>query len=150
MRVEQKNLPRGSPIGIMRLAKWWQTVVAREEFFLSHPHTNNGFCFLIISHLILKTWKRFPDIPELAKMRHGEVILTLQWRHGSTCDQRVADVQLLVFYLSHGLIQVCEIELSHMGKNNGNPNLVCENNISWVTSYTFTIAVSFCPSLFLS
>ena len=29
-------------------------------------------------------------------------------------------------YLSHGLVRVCEIELSHMGKNNGNPDLVCE------------------------
>ena len=30
------------------------------------------------------------------------------------------------FYLSHGLVRVCEIELSHMGKNNGNSYLVCE------------------------
>ena len=35
------------------------------------------------------------------------------------------------FYLSHGLVPVCqielsEIELSHMGKNNGNQNLVYE------------------------
>ena len=30
------------------------------------------------------------------------------------------------FYLSLGLVRVCEIKLSHMGKNNGNPDLVCE------------------------
>ena len=30
-------------------------------------------------------------------------------------------------YLSRGLVQICEIELSHMGKNKGNPNLVCQN-----------------------
>ena len=30
------------------------------------------------------------------------------------------------FYLSLGLVQVCEIELSHMGKNKGNPDQVCE------------------------
>ena len=29
-------------------------------------------------------------------------------------------------YLSHRLVWVCEIELSHMGKNKGNPDLVCE------------------------
>ena len=39
-------------------------------------------------------------------------------------DQRAVSVRLFVFYLSHGLVQVCEIELSHMGKNNGNPDLV--------------------------
>ena len=33
---------------------------------------------------------------------------------------------LFVFYLFHGLVQVCEIELSYMGENNGNPDLVCE------------------------
>ena len=35
-------------------------------------------------------------------MRHGDVILTLQRRHGSTCDQGAADVWLFVFYLSRG------------------------------------------------
>ena len=33
-------------------------------------------------------------------------------------------------YLSHGLAWVCEIEFSHMGKYNGNPDLVCENDLS--------------------
>ena len=37
--------------------------------------------------------------------------------------QRVA-----VFYLSHGLVRVIEKEISHMGKNNGNPDLVREKN----------------------
>ena len=32
---------------------------------------------------------------------------------------------LFVFYLSLGLVWVCEIEISHMGKNNGNSDLVC-------------------------
>ena len=40
--------------------------------------------------------------------------------------QRVADVWLFVFYLSNGLVRVCEIEFSHMSKNNKNPDLVCE------------------------
>ena len=32
----------------------------------------------------------------------------------------------LFFYLPHGLVWVSEIELSHMGKNNCYPDLVCE------------------------
>ena len=53
-------------------------------------------------------------------------IFTLQWRHESTCGQRADHVRLFVFYLSLGLVRVCEIELSHMGKNSGNSDLVCE------------------------
>ena len=30
-------------------------------------------------------------------------------------------------YLSNGLVRACEIQLSHIGKNNGSPDLVCEN-----------------------
>ena len=36
-------------------------------------------------------------------------------------------MRLFVLYLFLGLIWVCEIEISHMGKNNGNPVLVREN-----------------------
>ena len=39
----------------------------------------------------------------------------------------VRDRRVAVFYLSHGPVWVYEIEMCHMGKNNGNPNLVCEN-----------------------
>ena len=41
-------------------------------------------------------------------------------------DRHVASVRLFDFYLSLGLVWVCEIEKSHMGKNNENPDLVCE------------------------
>ena len=34
------------------------------------------------------------------------------------------------FNLSHGLVGVFEMELSQMGKNNGNPYLVCKNTLS--------------------
>ena len=47
---------------------------------LSHPHTNNGFFFLLTTkYLILyeKDMKRLPENPEFAEMRHGDVILTL-------------------------------------------------------------------------
>ena len=35
----------------------------------------------------------------------------------------------VLFDLSHGLVRVCE--RSHMGVNNVNPDLVCENIICW-------------------
>ena len=51
-----------------------------------------------VVHFILekKTWTRLSENPEFAYIRHGDVILTLHWCHGSTCDQCVADVQLFV------------------------------------------------------
>ena len=45
----------------------------------------------------------------------------------------MCDVRLFVFLLlffPHGLVQVCEKELSNMGKINRNPDLVCENTSS--------------------
>ena len=40
------------------------------------------------------------------------------------------------FYLSLGLVWVCEKEISHMGKNNGNSNLVCEKELSHMGKLT--------------
>ena len=70
-----------------------------------------------------KNNKRLPGNSEFAGMRHGDVILTLQLRHGSTCDQRAANIFLI---FPTGFVRVCEVELSHMGKNDGNSDLVCE------------------------
>ena len=35
----------------------------------------------------------------------------------------------LLVYLTYGLVRVCEIEFSHMGKSKGNPDLVCEKKV---------------------
>ena len=35
-------------------------------------------------------------------------------------------VRMFVFYLSNGLVGVCEIELYHISKNSGNPDLLCK------------------------
>ena len=51
------------------------------RFFLSHPHTNNGFFFLLTTKYLISYWKnckRLPENHEYAEMRHGEVISTLQ------------------------------------------------------------------------
>ena len=60
VKVGQKNPSRGSPIGITWLAEWWQTVIARDDFFPSLSNTNNGsfFLFAIICQNFLNTLKR--------------------------------------------------------------------------------------------
>ena len=62
-----------------------------------------------------------------------------------SCGQRAA----VFFYFSNELVWTFEIELSHMGKNKGNPNLVCEkkknrsqcHHISNPTAVTNTLLI---------
>ena len=52
-----------------------------ERIFLSHPHTNHGLFFLHYTNFLILYWKnmkRLVENPEFGKMRHGDVILTLQ------------------------------------------------------------------------
>ena len=79
----QKNPSRRSPIGIMRT-----TGDHERRILLFHPHTNIGFSFFLTTKQLILFWKN----PQYAEMRHGDVILTLQLRHGSTCDRRATDV----------------------------------------------------------
>ena len=51
------------------------------RFFLSHPHTQDGYLFLLTTkYLILycKHIKKLSENPKLAEIQHGDVILTLQ------------------------------------------------------------------------
>ena len=52
------------------------------RIFLSHPHGNNGLFFLLTTKYLILYWKThekdFQENLECAKMRHGDVILTLQ------------------------------------------------------------------------
>ena len=52
--------------------------------------------------------------------------MVTSYLYNDVTDRRAASVRLFVFYLSLGLVWVCEIETSHMGENNRNPDLVCE------------------------
>ena len=52
--------------------------------------------------------KRLPENPEYAEMRHVKMTLRI------ACGRHTA----VRFYLSHGLVRVCEKELFCMGKNN--------------------------------
>ena len=99
------------------------------RIFLSLPHTNNGFFFLLTTHFILERREKVS--------RKSWICRDVKWwRHfnitiASRIDVRPAcgwEAAVRFFYLSNGLVRVCEIELSHIGKSNGNPNLVCENN----------------------
>ena len=79
--------------------------------FLSHPHTNYGLfsCSPLIPAFYIgkKTRKWFPENPEFAEMRHGDV------NYNDATDLRATDVRLFVFCLSHGLVWVCEINRIH-------------------------------------
>ena len=73
------------------------------RIFLSHPHTNNGFFFLLTTKYLILYWKnmkRLPENPEYAEVRRDDVTLTL---HDVT-DRRAASVRRFVFYLSLGLV----------------------------------------------
>ena len=73
-----------------------------------------------------KACKRFPENAEFAEMRQGDVINF----YNDFTDRRVASVRptcdFSCFFRPHGLERVCELDLSQTGKNNGNPDLVCE------------------------
>ena len=59
------------------------------------------------------------------------VLRITDWHHDDVTGRRAASVRLFVFYLSQGLVQVCEIEIYHMGKNNGNPIWCARKRNSW-------------------
>ena len=51
------------------------------RIFLSHPHMNNGFFFLLTTKFRILYWKNMKKAsrnPEFVEMRHGDVLLTLQ------------------------------------------------------------------------
>ena len=58
-------------------------------------------------------------------MLHGYLVLTLQRCQGWTCK----NVQLFVFYLSHQLVQVCEIKQPTLVKQRKSQSSVRENCI---------------------
>ena len=77
----------------MRLAEWWQMVIARDGFFypiLTKIMDSFSCSPLNTSFHTRKTWKSLPENPEYTEMPHSDVVLTLQWPHRSTCCQRAA------------------------------------------------------------
>ena len=78
------------------------------------PHTrimDNFSCSPLNTSFILeKSWKSLPENPEYAEMRHGDITFK---HYNDVRDQRIASVRLFVFYLSLGLVWVCEINRIH-------------------------------------
>ena len=94
------------------------------RIFLSHPQMNNGFFFLLTTKYLILCWikyeKDFHKILNTLRCAWScnfNITLTSQIDMRQMCG-------CLVFYFFHGLVRVCEIELSRMGKNDGNPDLV--------------------------
>ena len=45
------------------------------RIFLAHPHTKNRLFFVLtIIYCIFRHYKRFPEVPEYARMRHNTVV----------------------------------------------------------------------------
>ena len=116
---------------------------SEERIFLSHPHTNNGFFFLLTTKYRIYNWKKHEkDFQKILNTLRCDMV-TLILQCNDVTEHHAANMWLFVFYLSHVLEWVCEVELSHMGKSNGNPDLVCENlvvsnsGISWPHSLVF-------------
>ena len=83
------------------------------RIFLSNPHTNNVYFFLLDTKYFILYWekngKKASKNPEYAQMRHGYVILTFN----DVTDRRGVSVRptwgCSFFYLSQRLLWVCEI-----------------------------------------
>ena len=93
--------------------------------FVSHPHTNNGFFLLLsIKYCIFIFKKGFQKI--LNTLSYD----IIWWRYFNNNNDItfLPTCGSLFFIFSTGWYRVWEVELSHMGKNSRNPNLVCKNN----------------------
>ena len=104
------------------------------RIFLSHPHTHDGYFFLLTTKYLFLYYKDMKKLHATWWCHFNITMMSqIDVRHRSTCGQHADDMQLFIFYLSLGLVRVCEIELSHMGKNKGNLDPVCENIVfcSW-------------------
>ena len=86
------------------------------QIFLSHPI------------LFLLTTKYFQKIQKILKTLRCDMVTSYNITMTSQVDMQPACSRraTVCVYLSHKLSWVCEIELSQMGKNNGNPDLVCK------------------------
>ena len=113
------------------------------DFFLSHPDLTwlmDSFSCSQLKYRISywkKHEKRLPENPEFAEMRHGDVT-----------DRLAAEVWLFVFIFPAGRYRYVRSK-SHVGKNNGNPDLVCKNIIYKLCQFYYRY-LTFCLLVFKS
>ena len=92
------------------------------RIFLSHPHTNSGFFFLLTTNYSILLWKNrkkgFQKIPNSLATWWRYFIITITPGNDArlACGRRAA-VRFLNFPTGG---------YGYVGKNNGNPDLVCE------------------------
>ena len=88
-----------------------KTNVDREgRIFLSHPHTNNGVAYCSCSPLNISFYiKGFQIIMNSQKSD----MVTSFYNHNDATGRRATSTRPFVFYLSLGLVRVCEINRSH-------------------------------------
>ena len=107
------------------------------RIFLANPYKNNGLfsCSpLNTSFYIGKNEKGLHKTMNTLRRNFNT--------YNNVTDRRAVEVRLSVYYLSHGLVRVCDIELSHMSKNNGNPDLVCEK-LYWYPIFKIRVLSQF-------
>ena len=76
------------------------------RIFLSHPHTNNGSFYI---------GKHKKDFQKILNTLRFDMVTSFE-HYNDVTDQCAVDVRLFIFfYLSHGLVRVCEIDriISH-------------------------------------
>ena len=105
------------------------------QIFLSHLHTNNGFFFLLTTRYRIDIRKHEKSFKKILNSLRCDMVTSFKY-YNDVMD-RCATVR---FYLSHRLVLVCKIELSHMGKINRNPDLVCEKTSSNTECQSFLTA----------
>ena len=83
------------------------------RIFLSHPHTNNGFFSLLTTIYLILNWKKHEtDFKKILNMLRFDVVTSFK-DYNDIAHRCAADVKLFVFYLSLGLVWVCEINRIH-------------------------------------
>ena len=105
------------------------------RIFLSLPHMYNGFFFLLTTkYLILYCEKPEKDFEKILSMLRCDIMTSFKHNNDVT-DRPATSVRptcgCLFFYLSHGLVRVCEMELSRMGKTTEIPIWCARKNILW-------------------
>ena len=112
--------------GLPSDGNWW----SRGTDF-SIPTSHELWILFLAHHLIpYLSWKNLKKaVQKVLNTLRCDMVTSFK-HYNDVTDRRVASVRLFVFYLSLGLVWVCEIEISHMGKNNGNLDLVCEKILS--------------------
>ena len=119
------------PIGILSQV-WYLIVLIPDLCTLTYLHQVMIYCELHIKYelyfFLTIDYRFFLNCQKFLKTRRCD---PKWWRHFNTLMTQLLVVfrraSVRFFYHSHGLVWVCGIEYSQMGKNSWNLNVVCKN-----------------------